>query len=303
MSIQARLLRQALRIGRKALTDVDSPEHLRARLERLTRRMPPPPSDLKFMRADLGGCQATWVSPLSGKGLNGLVVLYLHGGGYVFCSAGTTHRDLMSRLARAAGATVVGVDYRLAPEHRFPAAVEDAVAAYEELLSRGFAPRSIAIAGDSAGGGLTFGALLKMRDMGLPLPAAAVGISPWTDLAITGSSLASNLKRDMLIPGDRLQEGVSWYLGSEDPLNPYASPLYGDHKGLPPSLIMVGGDEVLLDDSIRLADRMTQAGVAVELEVWPGMQHVWPVFAPILPEGVEAIMRIGGFLRRYMSLA
>lgn len=302
MSIQARVLKQFLRIGRKALTDVDSPEHLRDKLDRLTKRMPPPPADLKFMRMPLGGCPATWVSPLSGHGLNGLIILYLHGGGYVFCSAGTTHRDLMGRLARTAGATVVGVDYRLAPEHQFPAAVNDAVAAYQELLSRGFSPKSIAIAGDSAGGGLTFASLLKLRDLGLPLPAAAVGISPWTDLAVTGSSCASNLKRDMLIPGDRLQEGVSWYLGDGDPRDPYASPLYGDHAGLPPSLIMVGGDEVLLDDSVRLADRMMQAGVEVQLEVWPGMQHVWPVFAPFLPEGAEAIVRIGGFLRRHLSL-
>ena len=303
MSLRGKLLTQVLRLGRKAMMEAGTPQRLRERIDGASRHMPPVPRDLKLTRTELAGCPAYWVSPLSGKGLNGLVVLYLHGGGYAFCSASNTHRDLISRIARTTGATVVGLDYRLAPENPFPAAVDDAVAAYRELLDRGFSPRSIAVAGDSAGGGLAFGALLKIRDDGLPMPAAVVGLSPWTDLAATGSTLVTNLKRDMLIPGDRLQEGIVWYLGDADPRTPYASPLYGDHAGLPPSLIMVGSDEVLLDDSVRLAERMEKAGVDVELQVWPGMQHVFPLFAPILPEGAEAIALIGGFLRKHLRLA
>jgi epsilon-lactone hydrolase len=224
-------------------------------------------------------------------------IYYLHGGAYVACSP-ETHRAFTSALSRAANASVFALDYRLAPEHRFPAAVEDAVAGYRWLLDQGVDPQEIVIGGDSAGGGLTLATLIALRDAGEQLPRAAFVISPWTDLACAGRSLDANDERDPMFYG----AGVRWmapvYLGGASPRDPLASPIYADLSKLPPLLIHVSDNEVLLDDSTRLADRAKQCGVNVDLRVWNDLPHAWPVFVAFrMPESFQALGEIVEFIR------
>ncbi len=260
----------------------------------------PMPAGLRREPVDAGGVPAEWISAPGADA--GTVVYYLHGGGYAIGSI-NTHREMISRIARAANARALAIDYRLAPEHPFPAAVEDAVAAYRWLLSTGADPERIVIAGDSAGGGLTVATLLALRDAGDPLPAAAVCISPWTDLAITGESMDTKAAVDPMIKKADVMAGAQQYLGGADPRNPLASPLYGNLSGLPPLLVQVGGSETLLDDATRLAERAQAAGVGVTLETWEEMIHVWHFFAFILPEAQQAIDRIGQFIRQRTAAA
>jgi acetyl esterase/lipase len=212
-----------------------------------------------------------------------------------------SHRALVARVAAASGARGLNVDYRLAPEHPFPAAVDDAVAAYRWLLEGGLDPARIVVAGDSAGGGLTVSTLLALRDAGDPLPAGGVCISPWTDLACTGESITSRAEHDPMVQGPGLLDMAAAYLAGHDPRAPLASPLYAELHDLPPLLIHVGSAETLLDDATRLADRARDAGTAVELDVWDDMVHVWHAFAPLLPEADEAIGRIGAWVRGRMG--
>jgi acetyl esterase/lipase len=229
----------------------------------------------------------------------GRVILYFHGGGYSIGSA-ETHRDLVARLCRAAGARALSVDYRLAPEHRYPAAVEDAVASYRWLLDRGVPSAAIAVAGDSAGGGLALGTLLALRDKALPLPAAAVCMSPVTDHLKTGVSMDAKAALDPIVQRQSSTENSKRYIGAGDPKAPYASPLYADLRGLPPILILVGTSEVLLDDSTRFAERARAAGVDSEIEVWEDMIHIWPFFAD-LPEAGKAVERMGAYIRAKLA--
>ncbi len=252
------------------------------------------PEDVSVTPAIAGGVPAEWVAA-SGVATE-RVLLYLHGGGYVIGSP-ATHRGLAASLSVAADCRVLSLDYRLAPENPYPAAVEDACAAYRWLLSEGVAPQKIALAGDSAGGGLTLATLIALRDAGDALPGAAVPISPWTDMQATGESMQTNLKNDPMVEPGGLMGMAKMYLGSADPTQPTAAPLHGDFSGLPPLLIQVGALETLLDDATRVAAKAKAAGVNVTLEVWPEMVHVWHLFAPMLPEGREAINRIGEFLR------
>jgi acetyl esterase/lipase len=253
--------------------------------------------DITSMPVDAGGVRAEWIVPPGAAAER--VLLYLHGGGYVLCSV-STHRDLISRIARAAGMRALGVDYRLAPEHPFPAAVEDATAAYRWLISHGTAPERIAIAGDSAGGGLTLASLVALRDAGDPLPAGAVCLSPWVDLEGIGASHTTKAAVDPFVSKEMTQFLAQQYLGGRDPRTPLAAPLYADLHGLPPLLIQVGTAEILFDDATRIADRAKAAGVQVSLDVWDDMIHVWQLFAPLLPEGQQAIERIGAFIREHM---
>ncbi len=252
------------------------------------------PDGVTCTPVDAGGVSAEW-SVAAGVD-EAKVVLYVHGGGYVMGSAGS-HRDVTGRLSKAAGARVLSLNYRLAPEHPFPAPVDDAVAAYRWLLAQGISPGNIAVAGDSAGGGLAIATLLALRDAGEPLPAAGIGISPWVDMEGTGESMTTRAAVDPVVQKEGLLGMAKLYLGDADPKNPLAAPLHADLAGLPPLLLQVGDAETLLDDSTRLAERARAAGVDVTLKVWDEMPHVWHLFAPILPEGRQAIDEIGSFFQ------
>jgi monoterpene epsilon-lactone hydrolase len=250
--------------------------------------------DARVDRVNAGGVPALWIATPQSSAER--VILYLHGGGYALGSA-RAYQEVTTRIARAARAQVVVLDYRLAPENRFPAAVEDATAAYRWLLSRGVAPASIAIAGDSAGGGLTLATMLALRYASEPLPAAAVCISPWIDLELAGETIETKAAADPLVTREGLEQFVEWYLAGQDPRLPLASPLHADLHGLPPLLIQVGTAEILLDDARRIARRAREAGVVVTLEEFEEMPHVWHVFASFLPEGQRAIDALGAFVR------
>jgi acetyl esterase/lipase len=237
-----------------------------------------------------------------GPPADGPTVLYLHGGAYVMGSL-TSHRDIAARLAAASGGRALHLDYRLAPEHPFPAALDDAEAAYRWLLEGGGPSGAtgagrIVLAGDSAGGGLALALLVRLRDGGTPLPAGAVCFSPWTDLEGLGESMTTRAAADPTIRRESLLIAAGQYLAGADPRTPTAAPLWADLAGLPPLLLQVGGSEVMLDDSRRLAARAREAGVAVELDVWPLMFHGWQLYARLLPEGREAIARAAAFVRR-----
>ncbi len=252
-----------------------------------------PPEDARYEPVDAGGVAAEWTA-VEGVDESGVVV-YLHGGGYTVGGIGS-HRGLCTNLSRAAGLPVLNVDYRLAPESPYPAAVDDAVAAVRYVRERGIDPSRIAVAGDSAGGGLTVCALLALRDAGDPSPAAGVCISPWTDLSLSGKSIDEKESVDPLVSRPLLEMMAGHYLAGGDPRAATASPLFADLAGLPPLLVHVGTAECLLDDATVFADRAREAGVDVELEVWEDMIHVWHTFADNLPEGRRAIEGIAGFL-------
>ena len=256
------------------------------------------PSHVDIRHVDAGGVDAEWVrTPKSDKSK---VLLYLHGGAYFFGSP-ETHRNLVWRLADKAGCRVLCVNYRLAPEHPYPAAVEDAYAAYNWLLAQGFDPGSIAMGGDSAGGGLTFATIAKLRDDGVPVPGCAFGLSPWTDLAVTGPSMRTNGRRDPMFDPGAVPRAADMYLQGADPFDPYASPLYAEAEGFPPTLIQVGSTEVLLDDARRFAHNLREAGVDVKLRVYQNVMHVWQVMSPLIPEARDAVKEIGAFLKAHMG--
>ena len=254
----------------------------------------PVPEDVTFTAVDAGGVPAEWNDAAGVR--QDHVLVYFHGGGYCLGSL-NTHRGHTARISQLANLRVLSVDYRLAPENPHPAAVEDAVAAYQFVLDRGVAPAHIALAGDSAGGGLTLAALLAIRDRGLPLPACGVGISAWTDMTASGDSIKTKADEDPML-GDitGLQMMVDAYVGDGDKKAPLASPLFADLAGLPPLLLQVGTAEVLLDDSTRLAERAEAAGIDVTLKVWQDMFHVWHAFAEMLPEGMEATQELADYV-------
>ena len=242
-----------------------------------------------------------WVHAPEVAGSSQFAVMYIHGGGF---TAGTAaaYRGLSSRIGRAARCGVLAIDYRLAPEHPFPAALDDCVAAYRWLVGEaGLSPRQLVVVGNSAGGNLAVALLLRLRDSGQALPAAAVCISAVFDLALTGASVTERAGRDPVISSDSLRACSRAYLGRTDPRHPLASPLYADLAGLPQLLIQVGSEEMLRDDSVRLAERAVAAGVQVALDEWPGMIHVWHLYAAQLREGSDAIDRVGAFVRAQVS--
>jgi epsilon-lactone hydrolase len=270
-------------------------EQLRAGMEKLAERVA---SDVRCEPTIAGGVKAEWIVPPGADAER--VLLYFHGGGYVMGSI-NTHRAMVARMVRAARARALMIDYRLAPEHPFPAAVEDATRAYRWLLTQGYEPRRIALAGDSAGGGLTLAALLALRDALTPLPACAVPISPWTDAEGTGASVKTNAAKDPMVREADLLRYGKLYGGNTDLRNPLVSPLYGDYRGIPPLLIQVGEAEIILDDSTRVAERAKHSGVRVDLEVWDEMVHVWHVFAKLLPEARQAIEKMGSYVIAHTS--
>ena len=246
------------------------------------------------------GVPSEWVRPATAVAPDSCI-LYLHGGGYVIGSC-DTHRPLASHLATRTGMPVLLVDYRLGPEFPFPAAVDDALTAYEWLLAQGFEPGRIVVAGDSAGGGLTLATLLALRDRGRPLPALGVPISPWTDLTLSGESMTAMAELDPMVKRPGLQRMADWYVGGADPKDPLISPLFGDPTGLPPLLIHVGEVETLRDDAVQFAARAEAVGVDVTLEVWPEMIHVWHVFGPDVPESEAGVARIAEFIAERLAL-
>jgi epsilon-lactone hydrolase len=252
----------------------------------------------KTETVDSGGVKGEWISAPGAAADR--AILYFHGGGYVLGSI-HSHRDMCERLSRAAQARVLALDYRLAPEHPFPAAVDDARAAYRWLLKQGLQPKRIALAGDSAGGGLTFATLLALKEHGDPMPACAVPLSPWVDLEATGDSMISKDSEDPMVHKNLVEQMAKTYVPSGDLRNPLAAPLYGDLRGLPPLLIQVGSRETLLDDAVRMADKAKKAGVEVELDVWNGQIHVWQIFASRLDEGEQAIQKIGAFIKKHAA--
>ena len=256
--------------------------------------------DITCEQVDAAGVPAEWVVAPGAESRR--ILLYLHGGGYVIGSI-NTHRDLAGRLSRAAAARVLLIDYRLAPEYPHPAAVEDATTAYRWLLRHGATPAHTVIAGDSAGGGLTIATLVALRDAGEALPAAGVCISPWVDLEGIGESMTTRASVDPIVQRQGLVWFANLYLGGANPRTPLAAPLYADLHSLPPLFIHVGTAETLLDDATRLAERARTAGVDVTLEVCEEMIHVWHLFAAMLPEGQQAIERVGAYIRQRTGAA
>jgi acetyl esterase/lipase len=253
-----------------------------------------------YQRVCAGGVDGEWISPANVP--EDKAILYFHGGGFRLGSV-TSHRDLMAQIALASGCRVLAINYRLAPEHRFPAALDDALAAYGWMLDRGLKSENVAFAGDSAGGNLVLAAMLALRERGLPLPTAAVLMSPWTDLAATGASYVSRAEADPIHQRSMILALAKNYLGGQgDPYDPLISPLYADLAGLPPLLIHVGDRETVLDDSVMFADLARAAGVDVSLEVWDGMIHVFQMFGAELPEARQAIASIAGFLNRHLHI-
>ncbi|MFI5400681.1 MAG: alpha/beta hydrolase [SAR324 cluster bacterium] len=291
-SWQSRAVTAVLKLGRKRRPEFRDVERTRAGI----RRMEPL---LAFRRgvqvsaARDAPVAAEWVVPAGAAPRRTLV--YLHGGAYLFCSP-RTHRGITAFLARAIPARVLVPAYRLAPEHPFPAALDDTLACLRWLARCGVAARDLVLAGDSAGGGLALAATIALRDAGEALPARAALLAPWVDLAATGASIRQNSESDAWVYGDLVALGATLYLGKTAASHPLASPLYADLTGLPPLLLHVSDSEVLFDDSRRLAQRAQAAGVSVTLKVWPGLPHVWQGFVPFIPEAGMSLREIAAFL-------
>lgn len=256
------------------------------------------PDTVDVTPVDLGGLSAEWISPAGAQPEQTL--LYFHGGGYVSGSC-LTHRAHVAKFVLGSGGRALLFDYRIAPEHPYPAALEDALHAYRWLLDQGHDPARIAFVGDSAGGGLCLATLVAARGQGLPLPAAAVALSPWTDLQCTGDSIVTRAKVDPFTPAGAWTVFSAYYAGDHDPADPLISPLYAALDGLPPLLIYAGDADVLVDDSLRFADKARAAGVDVTLHIGAGLFHCYPVCAPLFPEATEAMAAICAFIRAQLS--
>jgi len=256
------------------------------------------PADVGVEPVSANGVKAEWTTTPDAD--RAKAILYLHGGGYVIGSL-DSHRHVAAEAGRAARARTLAIDYRLAPEHPFPAAVEDALAAYRFLLAGGVKPGGITIAGDSAGGGLVVAAMLAIRDAGLARPACGWAISPWVDMEAIGGSMTTKAASDPTVQRVGILDMARHYLGGADPRAPLAAPIYGDLRGLSPLLIQVGAAETLLDDAIRLAQVAGAADVAVDLQIWPEMIHVWHLYFPELSAGRRAIGAGGEFARAMTS--
>jgi acetyl esterase/lipase len=263
------------------------------------RQIRPLPGDVTARETTLGGRPALALDIAGVANADGAVLLYLHGGGYVVGSA-RTGAHLAVELARRAGARTVSLDYRLAPEDPFPAAVDDAVAAYRELLDSGVSPERLVLAGESAGGGLVVAALVAGRAAGLPRPAAAVVLSPWVDLTLAGQSMRTRRAADPLFTPERLTTLADHYLGDQDRSAALASPVHADLTGLPPLLVQVGSHEILLDDAVRLAGQAGAHDVNVTLDIWAGVPHVFQNFTGALDEADQALDQAGEFLARHL---
>jgi epsilon-lactone hydrolase len=270
-------------------------------MRKMTSRAPayPKPADITWGPLDAGGVPAEWVIPDDCE--SGRALVYLHGGGYASGTLESTHA-LSSHLARATRARLLAVDYRLAPEHPYPAALHDAVTAYRFAISAGYEPEAVALCGDSSGGGLALATLVRLLELGDPMPATAICMSPWTDLTLSGASLELNRDADPMVSAATLALMADAYLGELDRRTPTASPFFADLAGLPPLLVQVGSSELLFDDATRFAERARAAGIDVTLEIWDDVFHVWQAFADLLPEARDAIAHIGTFVDQRLGV-
>ncbi len=297
ISLRARLTRALLRL-RMRFRKPDAPmSERRARLDRMGGAIAAA-DGVRIVPDEVDGRYAEWLIPEGAA--EDETVLYLHGGAYTAGSC-ASHRNAVSHIARAAGIRLLMPEYRLAPEHPFPAALEDGLAAYRWLLQRGADPRKVILAGDSAGGGLALALMVAARDEGTPLPGAAALISAWTDLAATGGSLKSRNDKDPWFDADEIAPMARNYHQDTAPRHPLVSPLYASLEGLPPLMLQVGDHEVLLNDSTRLAEKAREAGVDVTLRVWQGMWHVWHFFVGRMPEAKQAVLEMAAFMEARMA--
>jgi acetyl esterase/lipase len=296
-SVQSYFFRQIMRFSTREVRGATPVERMRAQAERGTRAIKPP-REATVQTETADGVPAYWVSAPGADPER--VILYIHGGGFIL-GWNNQYFGLLTTLSKASHARTLGIDYRLAPEHPFPAALDDCVTAYRWLLKQGIAPAHIVIAGDSAGGNLVLTTLLALREQGLPQPAAAVAISPATDFTGSGESYTTRAKVDPVLRVDFTQAVGRYYGGDTDPQNPLLSPLYGDLHGLPPLLLHAGADEILLSDAERFAAKAQVDGVAVTLHVWPHMWHVFHIFGAALPEARLALAEIGAFAYQHLT--
>ncbi len=266
---------------------------MRKRLDQLG-RLSRSARDVAIEEKAIAGLHAEWYRPQQAKA--GKLLLYLHGGAYALGSC-DSHRKLVTHMAKEGNIEAVMPEYRLAPEHPFPAGLDDAVAIYKALLASGYDAADIIISGDSAGGGLSVATMLQLRHQGLPLPGAAVLLSPFLDMSASGESVKTRASRDPWFRPDEIEVVIRYYCPNEDVRNPLLSPVFANVAGLPPTLIQVGDDEILLSDSARFADKLKTAGIDVELEVFPEMWHVFQLFVGKMPESKAAIRKIGAYIQ------
>jgi len=295
MTLRLRLLNLWLqRVEKPWLARVPEPAEARRSFERAARLLFPDPPGALYLEDRLGAIPALWASAGCGTG-GPEIILYFHGGGYVMGSP-QTHKAMLAQLSRLTGRAACLPDYRKAPETPFPAAVEDARAAWEALLARGYDPARIMLGGDSAGGGLALALLCMLCRAGGDLPAGLFALSPWTDLTLSGASLDRNAEIDRLLPANRVTELRDYYVGAADPSDPRASPLFGRYPGCPPVFLQAARTEILHDDVARMAERLRAEGARVTFDLWEDLPHVWPIFQGTLPEADAALARVARFV-------
>jgi acetyl esterase/lipase len=276
----------------------NNPQLARAAFERLADVIPGKLPGCEYEKIQVGDVTCEWIIPKHADKKK--VLLFLHGGGYATGSI-RTHRGLASQIAIHAGVRALSVEYHLAPEHKFPTQIEECVSVYKHLLDEGYEPEHIAIGGESAGGGLTGGTLLYIKDHGLPMPGCAIMMSPWLDLTASGRSMITNKHKDPMVPHKGIPLWAENYAGKANLTNPYASPVFGDLRGLCPIYIQVGECEILLDDAVRFSEKAKTVGTQVRLEVWPNMFHAWQGFWMIIPEGKKANEKLGHFISEKLA--
>lgn len=293
-SIRNKLVKTLIRLG-SLKTQRQTYQELRVSFEQDTGRMNKLPTGTLVESIKIGDRPAEWIAidTFDRKP----IILYFHGGAFVFGSI-NSHRGLASQIALHAQAKVLNLEYRLAPEHPYPAALDDAFFAYSWLLQNGHDPKNIILAGDSSGGGIVLSLLMRLRDSSLPLPRAAAVISPWTDLTNSGETIETNKKADAMVRKNKLDEWGAMYFGTANPKDPYVSPLFGSFKGLPPLLICVSADELLLSDATRAAEKAKAEGCSVQMLVGEDMLHVWPLFSSLIPEAKRSILEIADYIRK-----
>ena len=297
-SISSYFIKKGIKAGAKKLKlgEKEVGESRQA-IDSFARKFSKLPKGCKVEQIEIEGIYAEWIS--NNQSVEGKVILYLHGGGYLYCSA-DTHRTLAANIMMDSGVKVLLPEYRLAPEHPFPAAIEDTLTVYRWLLKQGYDSSNIIFAGDSAGGGLSVAATHVLRDQYEPLPAALVCLSPWVDLTSSGKSYRENSKKDPYLRSDLVRKTAQQYAGEESLDNHLISPVFADLSGFPPMFIQTGSIEILLSDAQMLTDKARQAGVKVHFKVWKGMWHVWQISAG-LPEAKKAVKEIGNFIKKTFS--